>query len=214
MRKVGYLRVSTTQQDLDLQLREIQKECPEAEIFSEKTGGASQKPVLGSLIDVLQKDDILYLYKFDRLSRRLLESLKLIGRLTEKGVRVISITQRIDTGTKDGRLMFAVLQGFAEHELETIRERTQHRLNQIKEDYERLNKLDGGNRQLGRPRKTTDTDALKNYVLGIIDESNWDWKVVSNRVKETFEVEYSPAYLRNKFYGWTDKRKPRKYLRA
>lgn len=200
----GYTRVSTGEQDLETQVNLIKKTCPDAMIYGEKTGGASEKPVLGSLIDEMKKGDTLYLYAFDRLSRSSKEALELISSFMERGIRIVSLTQDIDTRTPQGELMFTIYAGLSQYERKLIGQRTKAKLALLKEQGVIL----------GRPRKTTDTDALKNYVLEIIDEANWDWKVVSNRVKETFEVEYSPAYLRNKFYGWTDKRKPRKYLRA
>jgi len=116
--KVGYARVSTRDQNLDLQLEALKNSGCE-EIFSEKISAVKERPELEKMISILRKGDIVIVWKLDRLGRSLRH---LIFR--EKGVEFISLNDNIDTTTIHGRLIFNIFASFAEFERELISERT------------------------------------------------------------------------------------------
>jgi len=120
---IGYARVSTKDQNLDLQLNAL-KECGCTEIFFEKISAAKERPELEKMISILRKDDIVVVWKLDRLGRSLKHLIDLISMFREKGVEFISLNDNIDTTTIHGRLIFNIFASFAEFERELISERT------------------------------------------------------------------------------------------
>jgi len=121
--KVGYARVSTHDQNLDLQLEALQNsECKE--IFSEKISAVKERPELEKMISILRKGDIVIVWKLDRLGRSLRHLINLVTIFREKGVEFISLNDNIDTTTIHGRLIFNIFASFAEFERELISERT------------------------------------------------------------------------------------------
>ena len=124
MAKIGYARVSTQDQSLDLQIDELKKVGCE-KIFSEKMSGAkSDRPQLEACLDFLRAGDVLVVYKLDRLGRTTKQLINLVEELKEKGIHFQAITNGIDTSTPQGKFFFTVMAGFAEMERELIRERT------------------------------------------------------------------------------------------
>jgi len=121
--KVGYARVSTRDQNLDLQLEALQKSGCE-EIFSEKVSAVKERPELDKMISMLRKDDIVVVWKLDRLGRSLKHLIDLVSMFREKGIEFISLNDNIDTTTIHGRLIFNIFASFAEFERELISERT------------------------------------------------------------------------------------------
>jgi DNA invertase Pin-like site-specific DNA recombinase len=120
----GYARVSTTEQNLDLQIDALKKYgC--SQIFSEKLNGSTRvRPELEKLLTQLRKEDVLVVYKLDRLGRSLINIINLVLELSQKGIIIKSITEGIDTSVSTGRLLLNVMASFAEYEKELIRERT------------------------------------------------------------------------------------------
>lgn len=124
MAKIGYARVSTQDQSLDLQMDELKKAGCE-KFFSEKMSGAKDdRPQLEACLEYLRKDDVLVVYKLDRLGRSTKQLITLIEELKEKGIHFQAITNGIDTSTAQGKFFFTIMAGFAEMERELIRERT------------------------------------------------------------------------------------------
>jgi len=123
--KFGYARVSTKDQNLDLQMDALKKAgCKE--IFHEVVSGAKTKRVeLERLLSRLRKGDVLIVWKLDRLGRSLKHLVLLIHELIEKGVGLQSINDPIDTTTSQGRLVFNIFACLAEFERDLIQERTQ-----------------------------------------------------------------------------------------
>jgi len=123
--KFGYARVSTKEQNLDLQIDALKKAgCQE--IFHEVVSGAKTKRVeLDRLLSTLRKGDILVIWKLDRLGRSLKHLIVLVHQLIEKGIGLQSLNDPVDTTTSQGKLIFNIFACLAEFERDIIRERTQ-----------------------------------------------------------------------------------------
>lgn len=126
---IGYARVSTPQQDLQLQidaLRALKETVGVNSFVAETASGArgQQRPVRDALLGKLGKGDTLAVWKLDRLGRSVVEVLTIIEQLNARGVRLLSVTESIDTGTSQGRLMITLLSAMSEYERELISERT------------------------------------------------------------------------------------------
>ena len=93
MAKIGYARVSTKDQNLDLQLAELEKAGCE-KVYSEHKSGIKARLELAEAIKYLRKGDILVVCKFDRLGRSLSDLLNIISELHEKGVSIQSLKER------------------------------------------------------------------------------------------------------------------------
>ena len=123
--RVGYARVSTKDQNLDLQVDALQKEECE-EVFREVASGAkTARPVLDDLLSRLRAGDVLVIWKLDRLGRSLKHLVTLATELMEREIGLISLNDPIDTTTPQGRLVFNIFASLAEFERDLIRERTQ-----------------------------------------------------------------------------------------
>ena len=122
--KIGYARVSTQDQNLEMQLDALTKAGCE-QIFQEKASGIkSERPELLTMLQILRKEDVIYIYKLDRLGRSLKHLLELTSDLEKKGVGLISLNDHIDTTTAQGRLIFNIFASLSEFERDLIRERT------------------------------------------------------------------------------------------
>lgn len=120
----GYARVSTQDQNLDLQLDAFSKYGVE-EIFKEKiSGGKKDRPQLEKMIDKLRKGDKVVVFKLDRISRSTKHLIELSELFAEKEVDFISIQDQIDTSTPMGRFFFRTMASIAELERDIIRDRT------------------------------------------------------------------------------------------
>lgn len=122
--KIGYARVSTVDQNLDLQSRAL-TEYGCTTIYQEKVSGKNaDRPELKKLLKNLQKGDQVIVWKLDRLGRSLRDLVDLVAFFNEKNVNFISLHDRIDTTTATGRFTFNIFASLAEFEREIIRERT------------------------------------------------------------------------------------------
>ena len=115
MAKIGYARVSTKDQNLDLQLAELEKAGCE-KVYSEHKSGLKARLELAEAIKYLRNGDVLVVYKFDRLGRSLSDLLNIISELHEKGVEIISLKDNIDTSNSSGKLMMHIFASLAEFE--------------------------------------------------------------------------------------------------
>lgn len=122
--KIGYARVSTSDQNLDLQIDELKKAGCE-EIYQEKISGAGvERKSLQEAFKILRAGDSLIVWKLDRLGRSLKELIELTNQLQEKGVNFVSLQEGFDTSTAGGKLIFHVFGALAEFEKSLIIERT------------------------------------------------------------------------------------------
>ncbi len=121
---IGYARVSTPEQSLDLQLDALERAgC--AKVFRDTTSGArSERPGLREALDYLREGDVLVVWKLDRLGRSLKHLIDTVTALDERGIGFKSLQENLDTTTSGGRLVFHIFGALAEFERELIRERT------------------------------------------------------------------------------------------
>ncbi|MBM4208063.1 MAG: recombinase family protein [Gammaproteobacteria bacterium] len=121
---IGYARVSTQDQNLELQIDALTKAgCKK--IFDDKISGSrADRPGLAKALEMLREDDTLVVWKLDRLGRSVKNLVNLVGELHKQGVQFKSLTDAIDTGTTSGRFFFHVMASLAEMERELTVERT------------------------------------------------------------------------------------------
>ncbi len=124
MYKIGYARVSTLDQQLDMQEDALNKSnCHK--IFTDKISGAkAERPGLKAALEYLRTGDSLVVWRLDRLARSLKDLIQLVTQLNDKGIHLHSLTESIDTSTLNGKLVFHIFAALAEFERELIRERT------------------------------------------------------------------------------------------
>ncbi len=121
--KIGYARVSTKDQNLELQLDALDKIGCE-KIFTDKiSSGKTVREGLEQSLDYVRPGDTLVVWKLDRLCRSTSELVGISKILEEKNVALQSLTEQLDTSTPQGRMYFTVIGAIAQFEREVIRER-------------------------------------------------------------------------------------------
>ena len=144
---IGYTRVSTRDQNLDLQLKALKKVgCQK--IFREKVSGVTRhRPELQRVLDQVRSGDTIIVWKLDRLARSTRDLLNTMETLNEAGAKFQSISEPwANTTTHAGKMIMTVFAGIAEFERDLIRERTGAGRDAAKERGVRF----------GRPRKLTE----------------------------------------------------------
>ena len=121
---IGYARVSTTEQNLDLQKDALKQAGCERIVADTASGGKAQRSGLDRALELLRKGDTLVVWRLDRLGRSLRHLIELIGELEGRGIGFQSITEAIDTTSPGGTLVFHIFGALAEFERNLIRERT------------------------------------------------------------------------------------------
>jgi DNA invertase Pin-like site-specific DNA recombinase len=122
--KVGYARISTLEQNLDLQIDALKQAGCEKIITDELSGSVAERPGLNKLKEVLRKGDILVVWRLDRLGRTLKHLIEWVNELEQQGIGFNSLQETIDTTTSSGKLIFHIFAALAEFERNLIRERT------------------------------------------------------------------------------------------
>lgn len=125
MSVIGYARVSSTGQSLEVQLETL-KDAGCTKVFAEKKSGrkASDREQLGLALDFIREGDTLVVTRLDRLARSVIDLHQIIARVTEKGASFRVLQQAgIDTSTSTGKLTLAVLAAVAEFEADIRAER-------------------------------------------------------------------------------------------
>lgn len=152
MAVIGYARVSTQEQNLELQLDALHK-ADAARIFSDQgvSGSKTERPQLTAALDHLRDGDVLTVWKLDRLGRNTRHVLQIVEELEGRGVGFKSLTEQIDTTGPMGRAMLTIMAAFAQLERDTIVERTKAGLAAAAQN----------NRKGGRPRRVDDATAAK-----------------------------------------------------
>lgn len=125
MDRIGYARVSTNDQNLDLQITALRAAgC--GEIFTDQgiSGANFGRPGLSAAMAILKPNGMLVVWRLDRLGRSLVDLIQTINDLSKREIEFRSLTENIDTSTSGGRLLFHVMGAMAEFERAIISERT------------------------------------------------------------------------------------------
>jgi len=119
--KVGYARISTLEQNLNLQIDALKQAGCEKIITDELSGSVAGRPGLNKLKEILRKGDILVVWCLDRILKHLIE---LVNEFEQQGIGFKSLQETIDTTSSSGKLTFHIFAALAEFERNLIRERT------------------------------------------------------------------------------------------
>lgn len=122
--KIGYARVSTDDQNLDLQQRALEAAGCEIVFTDQVSGAAEKRPGLDKALARCGAGDVLVVWKLDRLGRSLSHLIAVIKALGDRGCEFQSLSESIDTATAGGRLVFHMMGAIAEFERSLIAERT------------------------------------------------------------------------------------------
>ncbi|WP_439613286.1 recombinase family protein [Reyranella sp.] len=122
--KIGYARVSTDDQTLDLQLDALKRVGCRTIYQEHASGKGATRPQLEACLKALRKGDTLFVWRLDRLGRNLADLIRIVTELEDKEIAFASVTEKIDTSSSSGRLVFHVFASLAEFERNLIRERT------------------------------------------------------------------------------------------
>lgn len=141
--KIGYARISTLEQNLDLQIDALKKAGCEKIITDEISGSVADRPGLEKLKEILRKDDTLVVWRLDRLGRTLKNLIEWINQLDEQKIGFKSLQESIDTTSSSGKLIFHIFGALSEFERNLIRERTRAGIEAAR----------SRGRQGGRPKK-------------------------------------------------------------
>ena len=124
MARVGYARVSTSSQNLDMQIAALKKsDCDR--IFVEKVSGVKERPELQAALKYMRAGDTLIVYKFDRIGRSLKDLVNIFADLQKRDIGLISLNDNIDASSNSGKFMMNVFAALAEFEHTIIIERCQ-----------------------------------------------------------------------------------------
>jgi len=132
---IGYARVSTQEQNLELQIKAL-TEAGCKKIFTEKASGAQRdRPELKAALEYMRPNegDTLVVWKLDRLARSLRQLIDTVEKLEKQGIGFKSLTEVIDTTTSGGKLVFHIFAALSEFERGIIRERTMAGLKNARE---------------------------------------------------------------------------------
>jgi DNA invertase Pin-like site-specific DNA recombinase len=162
---IGYARVSTADQTLDLQKDALEKAgC--TKIFTDTASGAkAERTGLDEALSYVRQGDTLVVWRLDRLGRSLKHLIETITALNNRNIGFKSITENIDTTTSGGKLVFHIFGALAEFERDIIRERTQAGLHAA-----RARGRLGGRPKSLTPKKAQMAEALYKDKNNTIDE--------------------------------------------
>src|SRR4051794_25678796 len=146
---IGYARVSTIDQNLNLQIDAL-RDAGCTRLFEEKRSGkaGTKRPELDAALHYLRPDDVLVVWKLDRLGRSLVEMMRTIDSLRRQDVHFRSLTEQFDSDTAHGRFALQMHGAMAEYFLDLNRERT----------LEGLKAALARGRKGGRPKKLSEAD--------------------------------------------------------
>lgn len=122
---IGYARVSTVDQNLDLQ-RDALKRAGVTQIYEDKASGRAKtgRPELDNVLRALRPGDTLVVWRLDRLGRSLADLVQIVNGLAEKGIGFWSLTEQIDTSSAQGRLYLGMFGAMAQYMRDVINENT------------------------------------------------------------------------------------------
>jgi DNA invertase Pin-like site-specific DNA recombinase len=177
---IGYARVSTLDQTLNLQLDALKAAgCAEHCIYTDTTSGkTTTRPGLEQALRYLRPGDMLVVWRLDRLGRSLKHLIETVAFLHDHGIGLRSLTEQLDTTTPAGKLIFHVFGALAEFERDLIRERT----------YAGLAAARARGRRGGRPRKLTPQQ------VAIVAKMHADPSIPITEILNTFHISKATLY--------------------
>ena len=122
---IGYIRVSTQEQDEALQRDALEAAGCERLFVDRASGAITSRPALDAMLEQLRAGDVVVVWRLDRLGRSLRHLIDVVNDLQSHGVQLRSLTENLDTSTPSGKLTFHVFGAMAQFERDLIRERTQ-----------------------------------------------------------------------------------------
>lgn len=182
---IGYARVSTQDQGLDLQSDALSKAGCQKILSDKISGTKAARPGLAKALELLRAGDTLVVWKLDRLGRSVKNLVDLVGELSKQGIHFKSLTDSIDTTTASGRFFFHVMASLAEMERELMVERTLAGL----EVARRLGRTGGRKRHMTESKIESAKKLLANGVpprdvaenLGVSVPTLYRWLPASGR---------------------------------
>jgi DNA invertase Pin-like site-specific DNA recombinase len=124
MALIGYARVSTTEQNLDLQRNALAKAGCEEIREDQASGVKAERPGLAGVLGHVRRGDTLVVWKLDRLGRSMAHLIETVRKLDAKGVGFRSLTEEVDTTTLGGMPVFSIFGALAQFECDLICKRT------------------------------------------------------------------------------------------
>lgn len=161
--KVGYVRVSTVEQNEARQIEGLKKHGIERWYVEKVSGKNTDRPKLQEMISELQSGDTVYIHDFSRLARSTSDLLKLVEELNERGIHLVSNKENIDTSTPTGKLMLTMIGAINEFERTNMLERQKEGI--------AIAKREGKYKNCGRKKKDLADgyeDLIQQYVDGDI----------------------------------------------
>ncbi len=161
--KVGYVRVSTVEQNEARQIEGLKKHGIERWYVEKVSGKNTDRPKLQEMISELQSGDTVYIHDFSRLARSTSDLLKLVEELNERGIHLVSNKENIDTSTPTGKLMLTMIGAINEFERTNMLERQKEGI--------AIAKREGRYKNCGRKKKDLADgyeDLIQQYVEGDI----------------------------------------------
>lgn len=121
--KIGYVRVSTIEQNQGRQLKALEKYGID-KLYTEKASAKDRnRPVLNEMLDFAREGDEIYIVDFSRIARSTKDLLEIVETLQEKDIKLISIKESLDSSTATGKLMLTMLGAIYEFERNNLLER-------------------------------------------------------------------------------------------
>ncbi len=126
MRRIGYVRVNTHEQNLDLQIKSLE-DVGCQEIFEDRISGSkANRPGLDAMMKFAEKGDTVIVWRLDRLGRSLIDLVSIINQFNDRGIGFKSLSDNIvDTSSPSGEMLFGIFAVLAQYERKLILERTQ-----------------------------------------------------------------------------------------
>jgi DNA invertase Pin-like site-specific DNA recombinase len=197
--KIGYARVSTRDQNLDLQVDALKRAGCERIYQDVASGSKTARPALDELLEQIRADDVLVIWKLDRMGRSLTHLVELVGELVRRKVGLLSLNDPIDTTSAQGRLVFNLFASLAEFEREVIRERTKAGLSSARER----------GRVGGRPKGlSSKAEATAMAAATLYREKRMGVSAIAKQLRISKSTLYS--YLRHRGVELTPYKKPPK----